>query len=203
MERKIAKTISILFNPLIVPTYSMLLLFQLDVYFALVVPVDSRWKLTLMIFILTFLFPTLITLIMLKRGVIKSIELETREERVFPFIITAGFFYLCYYLLKSLPIATIYNYFALGATFLIIIALIINFFWKISIHMMALGGMFGLFLGVSIMFLVDIPYLIFLVILISGLTGFARLKLKMHTQAQIYAGFAAGAFLMLSLMLMI
>lgn len=202
MERTITKIISILFNPLIVPTYCMILLLHMDVYFALVVPGPAKWKLIGLLFILTFLFPIIITLFLMKKGIVKSIEMESREERVFPYIITAGFFYLTYYLFKSLPVASIYNYFILGATFLIVISLIINFFWKISIHMMSLGGMFGLFLGISLAFMVYIPSLLFLILIISGLTGYARLSLKLHTPAQVYAGFSLGALIMLILLLL-
>jgi membrane-associated phospholipid phosphatase len=34
-------------------------------------------------------------------------------------------------------------------------------------------------------------------VIISGLVGFARLKLKAHNQAQVYTGFLTGAFIML------
>lgn len=203
MERTLAKLISIVFNPLIVPTYTLIILFQLDVYFTLIIPDSSKWKLILLVFSLTFLLPMLITLMFMKKRIVKSLEMETREERIFPFIITAIFYYLTYYLLKSLPIASIFYYFMLGATLLILISLIINFFWKVSVHLTALGGMFGIFLGVSISFLVDYPLILFGIILISGLTAYARLKLRLHTQAQVYTGFLIGAAIMLSLLVFI
>lgn len=203
MERTLAKVISVVFNPLIVPTYTLIILFQLDVYFSLIIPDSSKWKLILLVFSLTFLLPMLITLMFLKKGIVKSLEMETREERIFPFIITAIFYYLTYYLLKSLPIASIFYYFMLGATLLILISLIVNFFWKVSIHLTALGGMFGIFLGVSIGFLVDYPLILFGIILISGVTAYARLKLKLHTQAQVYTGFLIGAAIMLSLLIFV
>jgi len=43
--------------------------------------------------------------------------------------------------------------------------------------------------------------LIALSLLISGMTGFARLKLKEHTPAQVYAGFLVGFFTILGLFL--
>jgi membrane-associated phospholipid phosphatase len=43
--------------------------------------------------------------------------------------------------------------------------------------------------------------LIALSLVISGLVGFARLKLGAHTPAQVYAGFGLGMFTILSLFL--
>jgi len=200
MERLLSKFISVLFNPLIVPTYTLMVLLQMDVYFAITIPGPSKWKLVLLVFTLTFLFPMLITLILLKKGIVKSLEMESREERVFPFIITTMFYYLTYHLLKNLPVSSIFQYFFLGATVLVLMSLIINFFWKISIHMTALGGMFGIFLGVSLGYLLDYPAMLFLALIISGLTGYARLQLNLHTPAQVYIGFIAGMFIMMGLL---
>ncbi|MCK4288907.1 MAG: hypothetical protein KAW86_06865, partial [Bacteroidales bacterium] len=90
-----------------------------------------------------------------------------------------------------------------GATFLLIITLIINFFWKISIHMIGIGGMLGTLIGLSFLWMIDIPFLIILLILCSGITGFARLKLNAHNPAQVYTGFVIGTSFMLLLFLVI
>ncbi len=196
-EKYITRFISAVFNPLLMPTYSLLIIFNLNVYFSLLLPAAVRWRLISLVFILTFLFPLFILLIMLKRKIIKSMEMKTREERVFPLLITAVFFYINYYLFKNIQVSPIFNYFILGATFGVIFTLIVNFWWKISVHMIAIGGLFGTLLGISFVFLVEINYLILLVIFISGLVGYARLKAKAHNQLQVYSGFLAGTFIML------
>ncbi len=200
MERYIAKTISVLFHPLLIPTYTMLIMFNLDVYFSMLIPDPAKWRLLILIFSLTFLLPSFITVILLKRKVIGSLEMKNRDERVFPILITALFFYLTYFLFKKLELAAVFNYFALGATLLVIIALLINFFYKISIHMLALGGMFGSLTGISFIFLIDLPILLILIIFISGITGYARLRLGHHKPSQVYTGFLSGALVMISLM---
>jgi membrane-associated phospholipid phosphatase len=129
--------------------------------------------------------------------------MNKREDRIIPFIMTAIFFSLAYYLLKQLHISPIYNYFIIGTTFIIIIALIINYFWKISIHMIAMGGMLGAFLALSFVLIINIPILIMLIIFISGLVGFARLKLNIHSPAQVYIGFLTGVTIMFLLFIFI
>ena len=100
-------------------------------------------------------------------------------------------------MLKQLHISDIYYLFLLGATFLIIIALLITFYWKISVHMIGIGGMLGALIGISFRINVDFVILIALTVLCSGIVGFARLKLNTHKPLQIYTGFLSGVIIML------
>ncbi len=203
MERKIASIISHVFHPLLMPTYLMAVLLNLHTYFALVIPFEAKWRLLLLIFAITFAFPLLLTYLMLRIRMIRSFEMRSREERVFPLITTVIFFYLAYHLIKGVNISPVYSYFAIGATLIAVITLILNFFWKISIHMLGQGAVFGTLLGISLTFYVNIPGLLFLSIIIAGITGYARLKLEAHKPLEVYTGFLGGAIIMLILFLMI
>ncbi len=203
METKFAKAISFIFHPLLITTYSFIILFSLHTFFSLVIPPLAKWMILGIVFVVTFLFPALLILVLWKRGLISALNMNKREDRIIPFIMTAIFFSLAYYLLKQLHISPIYNYFMIGTTFIIIIALIINYFWKISIHMIAMGGMLGAFLALSFVLIINIPILIMLIIFISGLVGFARLKLNIHSPAQVYIGFLTGVTIMFLLFIFI
>lgn len=78
-----------------------------------------------------------------------------------------------------------------------------NYIGKISIHMVALGGMFGTFAGMAMTFHYDLWFVLFAITFAAGLTGFARLKLKAHSEVQVYAGFALGVCVMLGLFLFV
>ncbi|MCF8230029.1 MAG: hypothetical protein K9G58_16110 [Bacteroidales bacterium] len=203
MERTTAKIISYLFHPLLMPTYVMAILLNIHAYFALVIPQEAKWRIIFLVFAITFVFPVLITYLMIRIRLIRSFEMHSREERVLPLITTVVFFYLAYYLIKEVNISPLYSYFAIGATFVAVITLILNFFWKISIHMMGMGAVFGTLLGLSLTFYISIPNLIFLSLLIAGLTGFARLKLQAHKPPEIYIGFLSSAVIMLLLFLFV
>ncbi|MBU2651017.1 MAG: hypothetical protein KKA81_08780 [Bacteroidetes bacterium] len=203
MESKAAKVISIVFQPLLIPTYGFIVLLNLNVFFALVLPPVSKWLIIGMIFTTTFVFPLIFLLILYYRGVIKTLHMESREERILPFILTIVFYYLTYYLLKNMQISPIFYYFLIGTSLTAVIALLVNFFWKISIHMVGIGGVLGAFLGLSLVLMIDIPLVLIIITLISGLVGFARLQLHAHTPAQVYAGFLAGFTIMLCLFLFI
>ncbi len=203
METKIAKFISFLFQPLLIPTYGFIILLNINVFFSMVIPPVSRWMIIGMVFATTFVFPAIFLLVLYWRGFVKTLHMESREERVMPFIVTIVFYYLTYYLLKKLQISPVFYYFLIGTTLTAVISLLINFFWKISIHMVGIGGFLGAFLGLSIVLMLDIPFILMLIILVAGLVGFARLKLNAHTPAQVYAGFFAGTLIMFLMFLFV
>ncbi len=203
MDSKLAKVISLLFQPLLIPTYGFIVLFNLNAFFSLVIPASAKWMILLIVFVSTFLLPTFFILILYNRGIVKSLYLKTKEDRVLPFIGTIIFYYLAYYLIKKLQISPIFYFFIIGMTFTVVVALIINFFWKISIHMMAVGGMLGAFIGLSLVLMINLPILIITIIIASGLVGYARLQLNEHSPAQVYSGFGVGLFLMLGLFVFI
>jgi membrane-associated phospholipid phosphatase len=203
METKFAKAISIIFHPLLLPTYAMLILINIKTHHMLVLPQNFRYMTVLFVFLTSFVMPTLIFLILLKLKKIKSLEMPTSGERTLPLFIVALFFYATYYLLKQGPHFALFNIFMLGATLLVIISMLINYFSKISIHMVAAGGLFGTFAGFSILFNHDLTFLLYLIVLVAGLVGYARLELKAHTPRQVYAGFLLGTVFMLSLFLVI
>ena len=203
MEEKIARIISVLFHPLLMPTYASLLLFNIPSHFNLSLPPNYRYLVPAFVFTTTFVFSALIILIYLKMGFVKSLEMNDRKERALPLITMAGIYYLTYRLLIQGPVPTLFNFFMLGATVLVLISLLINYLTKISIHMLALGGLFGTFAGLAIGFHYDLRLLLFLLALAAGLTGFARLKLKAHTEAQVYTGFGLGVLVMMGLFLFV
>lgn len=196
MELKIAKIVSVLFHPLLIPTYTTLLLFNLNSYIAFQIPYQAKLLILGMIVITTFFFPVLFILIMKRRGMIKSLHMENREERLYPFIITAIFYFLTYQMIRQLQISDVYKLFTLGSAILILISMVVNFFMKISIHMVGIGGMLGALIGLSLHINLNMIYSIILIIFVSGVIGYSRLKLNAHKPIQIYTGFLSGAIVM-------
>jgi len=201
MEDKIAKIISVILFPLFFPSYVILILFYYNNFNTYQITLNAKFMVFTIIFITTCVFPLLFIFIMKKRGMIKSIQMETREERVFPLIISTIFFFMAYYMLKDIEVLGLFLFFLIGSTLLLIITLLINFLSKISIHMIGVGGMTGALIGLSLRMNADLVVLINISLFLSGLTGYARLKLKAHNQSQIYTGFLSGLLIMLAIFL--
>lgn len=199
MEEKSARIISYLLHPLLMPTLAMLLLLQQSAYFVMMLPESFRWSLLALIFGNTFLLPAILIWIMLKKGLISSMQIPERSERTYPFIITALSYIVTYFMLSNIGLPPVYLLFVLGGAVLIVFAAIVNLFWKISVHMLGIGGLLGGFIGLMLIRQIYSPMLIVILIILGGLTGFARLKLNTHTEAQVYAGFLSGAGIMLGI----
>ena len=203
MSIPLAKIISALFHPLLVPTYALLLLINLQTHSIIALPEDFRYIIVAFVFLSTFVLPSIIIYILLKIGKIKSLEMQSQQERILPMLIITVAFYGTYYLLKQSAVTGLMSLFMVGATMLVLITLIINYITKISLHMTEWGGLFGTFLGFAISFNYNLMSLLFLIIFLIGIVATARLKLNAHTPLQIYLGFIVGTGVMLFLFFII
>ena len=195
MEAKLARVISYLFHPLLMPFYIFLFLLNVNAFFSSELVFSSKLTLLGIICLTTILLPLFLVYLLYRKKLVHSLFLETREERIYPILIIAIFYYLTYYLLKGIHISPVFSFYMLGATFLSILALIITFYSKISLHMLGAGGMSGLVLGLVFNLSVNVLFFV-VVIIIAGITGSARLKLNSHKSSEIYSGFLVGAVIM-------
>ena len=196
MNDRLASAISYIFHPLLMPSALLLFLFYLPTYNALLVPFNAKWVIVLVVFSLTYVFPLVFTLVIKQRGLIKRIHMVTREERVFPLIITATLNFTAYYLIRETQIPQMFYIVFFGSAVIILISLIINFYTKISLHMVGCGGFTGALIGTSLHLDMEMIGMIASAIFISGLIGTARLKLIAHQSGDVYAGYFLGVVVM-------
>lgn len=201
IQLSLAKAFSVIFHPLLIPAYTVLLWFNMDIYISLLIPYQFKVFIFGIVIITTILFPGLFIMMMVRRKIIGSLQMETKEERIYPMAITAIFFFLCYYMLKQLQISSFFSLFFIGTSFLVIISLMITFFYKISIHMVGLGGMMGAFTGMSLLMGINAVNLIIIILFIAGITATSRLILKAHEPLQVYSGFILGTAVMMLIFL--
>ena len=85
MLEKIARFVSALFTPLLVPTYGMILaLWTTNLCY---VPLKSRFIVIVVTAIFTYLLPLLAIISLIKIGHVSGFSLSNRRERMFPYII--------------------------------------------------------------------------------------------------------------------
>ncbi|MFH0866880.1 MAG: hypothetical protein V1904_11845 [Bacteroidota bacterium] len=203
METRLTKIISFLFHPVFVPVYGLLLLFNMKSHFSFGLILKARLLILSFVFVTTVLFPLLIAALMKRQGFIESYQMKSREERRFPYLITAVFYFVTYQMLRQMQLPEIYSFYFMGATLLLAMVVIINIWWKISIHMVGLGGISGMLCGLALALSCDMTFLISSVFLISGIVGYARLKSETHKPSEVYCGFLAGFVIMIGLYLLV
>ncbi len=196
MEEKIAKIISIIFQPLMMPLLTLLILFNSDTFIAFSIADEMKTFIYFLFIAFTVLLPTMIFLWLIKRGVISSLDMPEASERKIPFLISIILYFALYYLLRKLALPELVYLLLLGTILSIVVCFFITIIWKISIHMIAVGGVIGSLLALSIRLGADFILPIYVVTLLAGFIGYARLKLYAHTPAQVYSGFILGTALM-------
>lgn len=201
MEERIARIISFIFHPLLIPTYIITLLINQNAFFALIIPFDAKWKIIALVFIISAVSPVIVLFGMYRFRLVQSLQMDRKDERLYPYIATSIFFFLAYYLVWQINISPVYYYCLLGASLLAVITLSINTIWKISAHTVSIGAVLGALVGLQVVLHIDFLWYIVLTIVIGGLVGFARLRAGTHSQAQIYTGYLAGFIVMFGLIM--
>ncbi|MEI6694590.1 MAG: hypothetical protein WCO13_00870 [Bacteroidota bacterium] len=201
MENKIARIISFVFHPLLMPIYTFSILFNMQTFFASILTFEGKMMILFFVFVSTFVLPATLTYILLRKKLISSIYLEKREERSIPFLFTIIFYYGTWFMLKNANIPTIYLLIMLASTLIIILAFFVNFKFKISMHTLAIGALTGIIFGISCRFGIEMLGTILILIFISGLVGYSRLALNAHRSVEVYSGYLLGFCSMLGLLL--
>jgi len=152
-------------------------------------------------FIVTCFLPLLNALFLLKMKYISSLEMTTKEERKIPYLISAIFYFSESYFLMKWDVPMLIKALMLGATLLVVSVLLINLFWKISAHMVGIGGLCGMMIAISYRLQINLHYILIAFFITAGIVAFSRLKLSAHNPAQVYVGFLLGVAVQLILFL--
>jgi hypothetical protein len=199
IQKSIARVFSTLFNPVIIPTLGLFILFQLNTYIKFAVSPGAMRLMLLLVFFNTAIAPVLSLLIMKRSGYVKSLSLEDRNERIFPLLLAAALFFITYYMLRQITLPPIVYFYIISSTLLLLVTLMVTFFRKISIHMVSLGGLTAFLIIASLLLRTEVSMLIIAAILVSGATGSSRLILKAHSPLEVYAGYLLGFGMMMGL----
>jgi membrane-associated phospholipid phosphatase len=132
-----------------------------------------------------------------------DIQLSQKRERYVPLVICFSLYLFCYFMLRRIQIPPDYKSFCLGCSLSVLFVLILVSKWKISLHMVGMGGMTGLIVYLIIQMQVNLEFYLIVAILVAGLVGTSRLILKAHKPFEIYSGFIAGWVVILSVMLIL
>ncbi len=201
MFEKISKIISHIFHPLLVPTVGFLVLFYSGTYLSYL-PFNIKAWITSIVFVCTFFIPLMFILFLRYQEIINDIQMKERKDRYIPIIISFFLFVFCFYLIKRIDIPGMFYSFMLGGIFTLLITFFISLWFKISIHMVGLGGLVALVIFISFYLKVNLSFYLILVILFAGITGTARLYLKAHKPVEVYSGFVLGFAVVLATMIL-
>lgn len=185
-----AKIISTVLHPIFLPTYMMLVMVASGV--TRFTPGNDLFFIATTLFV-TCLFPGLIIVMMRRWRIIDSLEMDNRDDRLGPIFLTTLSLYGAIRLFRNIQLMALFNVYLSSTLVISVLAFIVTFFWKISLHMLGWGGFVScLFFMAKISASTFLPYFLAGMIL-SGIVASARMKEKSHDAAQLIAGFIAGS----------
>lgn len=188
----IARCLSFIFHPLIVPVYCIALaLFTTHLY---TLPLQTRLNVLLYVFGLTVCLPLTVIYILYAVKAIRDTSLNDRKERTWPYIAGLLCYVVLFFYLSAAHAPVWLLAFVMGGIIAVVIDLIVNLRWKISGHATAMGGAMALvfcidYLGLNAF---NIDFWIYFTVIMSGLVASGRLILERHTPAQIAVGYLNG-----------
>ena len=192
LMQRLTQFISVILHPLFMPLYATYILLNSGSYLSFAVSKQMQTVIYLIVFITTYILPAISSLFLSRQGVIKSPEIESRTERSLPLFSAIVSYMAGLYLLLNLPLPKIFALLLSGGLLILIVAFIINLRWKISLHMLGIGGIFGLLLGFARILQANVFIPVIITAVLAGLLASVRLWRNAHTPAQIYIGFLTG-----------
>jgi membrane-associated phospholipid phosphatase len=189
--RFFAKIISVLFHPLLLPTYAFILVIYSNP-FLFASYENSKWIFVLRVFINTFVFPVISLLLLWRLGFIKNLEMSEKEDRIIPYIVVGTLYIWSFMTFRKSDDPQMLNIILLGSCFTLFASFFTNIFSKVSIHAAGMACFTAIALIAALQSYFDLRLLFMLIILLAGLTGTARLYLKAHSMQEVINGYFIG-----------
>lgn len=187
----LARTISVLFHPLLMPVYGMLIIFSSSTPFG-VLPPNVKRLLLLIVAVNNIFIPISLLPFLMHMNFISEWNLGNKEERKVPMIISTILYATTSYIIFRFPIPHFLKSFFFSTFLLSLIVTIVNFRWKISLHSVGLGALLALILYVAFRMYSPLAWYIVLAVIVSGLVLSSRLQLNAHSPRQVWFGFITG-----------
>ena len=187
---KLLKSISYIFHPLIMPLLGVIFYFSKSPRF---IPREVIQAKLVSLSILTIILPILLFYLLRTLGKVKSINLASTEERIYPLILNSIIIILVLKRIATPSQVIELYFFFLGILISNLTCLLLAILkFKASIHMIGISGIFMFFVALSIHFSININGTLALMVVIIGAIATSRLHMNAHTYIELILGFFIG-----------
>ena len=188
---KVAKIISAIFNPFVVPFLAFLVLFFCS--YLRMLPLTYRLIVLGIVYAFTILLPMIAIFFFRKINGWGIGAFRDRRKRFVPYLLTIICYVSCLVMMVRIGLPRYMTGIILATLMAMVICIVVNIKWKISEHMTAIGGVIGGLIAFSFLFNYNPTVWLSLFILLAGVLGSARIILRHHTLPEVLTGFAVGA----------
>lgn len=189
--KKIARVLSYLFHPLIMPSLGLLILLNSGTYLSLFDPAVKR-AIMFVLVLGTLVFPLMMLPILYYRNLVSSFKDATREEQLIPQIIILILYIITFVYFNRLPLSRMIHAYVLSASLVLFLVMLLNLRFNICVHSAALGGISGLIIALIYTFGTPMEGILILSLLAGGLSGSSRLALGIKRWWEVLLGYLLG-----------
>ena len=191
--RFLAQVVSVVFHPLCTGVWMMLYITYVHPTLFIAVSPQSRLLKTVTFVNNNLVFPMLVVLLLRGLGFSKSILLHNRKERIVPYMASIIFFFWTWNVFNHQPdVPAVLNNMSQGIFFAACGAIVLNTYFKVSMHAIGMGGLVGMMLGIALDGQAYSLMPLGIAILLSGLVSSARLVVSDHRPVDLFTGFLLG-----------
>ncbi len=189
---RLARIVSFALHPFVMPLYMILVVLLANTAYSSIYSLKVKIYLIWVTVLLTMIIPVLVMLLLKSYHKISDSELTSRRERFIPVSAVIACYVLCGVAILRVPFAGMLGRFMFAAAACALVGMLVTFFWKISLHLLAAGAVLSFILIVNIASGGGLFGVLCVAILCAGALASARLQLGYHTPMQVLAGFVAG-----------
>lgn len=187
-----ANILSILFNPLLVPLFAFILLFVFT--YLNIMPIEYVAFVLSIVITFSILVPLLFILIYKWMNKWTLNEISERKRRFVPYLLTMMSYITCLITMYKMHFPYYFSGIIVAALLCMFICTLLNFRWRVSIHLAGCGMFIGGLLAYSLLFYFNPVWWLSGFILLSGIQGTARISYHQHTLLEVNVGFMVGMF---------
>lgn len=192
---RLTRIISVVFHPVFMPLYGLLILYNAPTLLSFV-PLKIKKLSMLLVAVNNIMLPLAVVLVLYSRGAIKTIYAHEKHERTLLLTITMFLYLVTTVMMVRLPVPNLIKVYFIATTFITFITIIVNQFWKLSLHAVAAGSLMTLVCFMVYLFEVPVIWYLAGMIFLSGLIMFSRLYNNDHKPAEVWTGYFAGVISM-------
>lgn len=189
---QISKLLSTIFSPFYAPVLAFLWLFFFS--YLRLLPLEYKLFILCIVFMFTIFIPRMSISIFRRLNKWSHWQLSHREHRHMPYVLALLSYTACLFVFNKINTAIFFRGIIMASLVAQIICVIVNTKWKISTHMVGMGGLLGMVIAFSNIFLYNPVWPTCGLLILSGMLGTSRMVLRQHSLAQVSAGFAVGFF---------
>ncbi len=185
----LAQLLSYGLHPGSLPTVGTLyIIYALPQIFSL----ESIARMMSIVLVGTYIIPVIVIYIMTLLGIIESVHLINKKDRIYPYTITTMSALLTSRILTSMGAPVEIIYCSLGCAFILVVSAVLIPFFKSSAHLAGITGFAGLYLGMNEKYGSGEFKNMLIIILLCIALAWARIYLKRHTLKEVLTGSILG-----------